>query len=214
MDAPKWGDPIHTLRKTYETNLDGTVFIRSQAISRPANSAEHKLLEQRARRGQQQTPELSGLQVGFTIGKPVAILVVDPTQAQIEAWIQQRRAALLQHHEAVVAAAAAEPKNRLIGDFFGPAIDHDAIEAHLELCRTRLLDATRRMLVKGGYSKLAATVTNPGTRVLDKVQLTLIIETQHSAFEDNRADDLQPLPDPPKPKQGADQPRVHEVGAA
>lgn len=199
VDAPKWGDPIHTLRKSLPPALDGTVYFRSQAVSRPATSAEHKLLEQRARRGQHQTPELSGLQVGFTISKPAAVLVVNPTLTQIDAWIQQRRAALLQHHEAVVAAAAAEPMG-LVGDFFGPAVDHDAIEAHLQLCRTRLFDATRRMLVKGGYSKLTATVTNPGTRILEKVQLTVIIETPHSAFANGRADGLKPLPDPPKTK--------------
>ena len=215
VDAPRWGDPIHTLRKSLPPALDGTVFVRSQAISRPANSAEHRLLEQRARRGQQQTPELNGLQVGFTIGEPAAVVVVDPTLAQIDAWIQQRRTALLHHHEAVVAAAA-EPKKTLVGDFFGPAIDHDAIEAHLELCRARLFDATRRILVKGGYSKLSATVTNPGTRIiLDKVQLTLIIETPHSAFEDGRARRPAAATGPAQAEeQGSDQHRVPQVGAA
>lgn len=84
VEAPRWGDPIHTLRRTYETLHDGTVFFRSQAISRPANSAEHRLLEQRARRGEQ-SPELDGLQVGFEISKPGGIIVIDPTPEQVDA---------------------------------------------------------------------------------------------------------------------------------
>jgi len=38
-----------------------------------------------------------------------------------------------------------------------------------------------------------------GSRILDKVHLTLTIEILHSAFEHNDTDDLEPLPDRPEP---------------
>lgn len=69
VEAPRWGDRIHALRRQLEGAQAGTVYVRSQSVSRPANPEELRRLEDRLLRGHQ-GPEIDGLQVGYTIGAP------------------------------------------------------------------------------------------------------------------------------------------------
>jgi hypothetical protein len=204
VEPPKWGDRIHTLRQQFDGTQAGTVFIRSQSESRQANPEEFRLLEQRLLRGRQ-SPELGGLLVGFAIGVPNSIVVVDPTTQQIEEWAENRRTAILEWHQAAIAATA-DSNSTLAASLFRPRIDAQAIEQHLQACREQLLDATRRMLIHGQFSMITMTVTSPHASTLENVELTLTIDTPHSAFHERHApfESLPPAPRPPRTRSPLD----------
>ncbi len=199
VEAPRWGDRIHTLRRQFDGPPAGAIFIRSQSESRQANPEEFRLLEHRLLRGRQ-GPELEGLLVGFTIGVPNAIVVLDPTTQQVDDWVEERRTTILAWHRAAIAAMD-EPKATLAASLFRPRSDAQEIEQHLEICRKQLLDATRRILIDGGFSLLAMTVTSPHAFTLENVELILTIDNPHSAFRERYApEELESLPPVPKPR--------------
>lgn len=83
---------------------------------------------------------------------------------------------------------------------FRPSVDHEAVDAYLQVCRDQLFDATRYLLIEADIGVVTMTVSNPSSRILDQVQLTLKVETpDFSGFEHNDTDDLEPLPEPPEP---------------
>jgi hypothetical protein len=196
VEAPQWGDPIHALRKTYDKSDDGTVFVRSQARSRPANSADLRMLQERLLRRASGVEELAGLEVTCAISEPEKLLVVDPTDEAVEKWMELRR-------EALVEWQARRVKHRMDKDgptAFGPSVNHEAIEEHLQQCRGRLFDAQRRRVFESGWSVLSLSVLNPSPRILDDVELTLHVDGQWSATDPNSDEvvEMAQLPDLPK----------------
>lgn len=211
VEPPKWGDHIHTLRQGWEKAQLGTIYYRSGSVSRQANADEIRLLEERILRGQR-TPELDGLQVTYSIDPPDDsddltaqqraawprhAIAVDLDPNQVDEWIDARRKLVRAHHEDAINSA------RQAKDFrpFAPTtVDDEAIEAHLAECRETLFDASRRVLIKAGYSLVTMSVTNPSTRILDHVELTLTPAVPFSAFEQGHVPkDLAKIPAPPKP---------------
>lgn len=204
IEAPKWGDRIHTLRKQGDAPK-GTIFVRAQSNSRPADDAEIRMLEDRLLRGQQ-APQLNGLQVGYKIdpSKLPAIFVIDPTPDQIDTWIDERRTAIKDWHAKAIASYD-KPTSPFGGGFGGnkPQIDASKIEQHLQICRQRLFDATRNALIHAEVSLITFTVTNPSSRILEDVEMTLTINTAYSAFETGEPPStLKELPEPPEPPAG------------
>lgn len=212
VEAPKWGDRMHSLRQQLGGAQPGTIYVRSQSVSRQANPDELRLLEERLLRGQA-APEIDGLQVGYTIGPPDdrdwspediarwprAVLILDFTPEQVDEWIEERRAAIRDHHQAVIDAWE-RPKSVMAAMLTQPSINEKAIEEHLEDCRHKLFDASRRALIAEGLSLLKMSVTNPGKRTFEHVELTLTIDTPFSAFEQGHLPkQLDTLPAPPQP---------------
>lgn len=212
VEAPRWGDRIHALRRQLEGAQAGTVYVRSQSVSRPANPEELRRLEDRLLRGHQ-GPEIDGLQVGYTIGAPDhedwapegiarwprGVVALDFTPGQVDEWVENRRHAIRNYHQAVIDGRE-KPKTLVAAMLTGPLIDEKAIADHLEACRQHLLNATRRALIKNGLSLLTMTVSTPGRRTLEQVELTLTIDTPFSAFERGHLPkDLKALPAPPEP---------------
>lgn len=193
VETPAWGDPIHTLRKTFGSSEDGTVFVRSQARSKPANTAEMKMLQERLVRGASNVAELTALEVSCTVSEPGALLVVDPPPEMVDAWIQQRREALTAWHQRRVEALAEELRQKEseekqppsaaaslgltvdFGSFFKhlPSVNTEGIEEHLDQCRERLLDLQGRYVVEAGWSMVTVSVLNPTARIIDDVEVTL-----------------------------------------
>lgn len=206
VEPPKWGDRMATLRKQGDLPA-GTVFVRAQSNTRPANDDEIKMLEDRHLRGHQ-APEIGGLEVGykFTSMTPTPLFVFDQTEEAVEDWIQQRREAIHSWHQAAIDAIKAPPQGNLaaVVMFRRPTIDAEVIERHLELCRQRLFNAARQATVEHGLGLLQLTAYNPGRRTLDHVELTLTLDTPFSAFPEGRAEELQPLPNPPAPPKQKD----------
>lgn len=212
VDAPKWGDRIHALRQGFEKAQPGTIYIRSQSVSRQANPDEIRLLEGRLLRGQQ-TPEIGDLKVGYTSDPPAdgdweaevvtrwprGVVVLDFTEQEVNEWVENRRTAIRNYHQAVIDGME-KPKTLVASMPTRPLIDENAIEEHLQACRERLFDATRRTLIAHGLSLLTMTVFHPGRRTVDQVELTLTINTAFSAFEQGHLPkELKTLPAPPKP---------------
>lgn len=213
VEAPKWGDHMHALRKQGDA-AKGTIFVRAQSNSRPADDAEIRMLENRLLRGQQ-APQLNGLQVGYEI-KPSTvpvIIVIDPTSEQIDEWLDARRTAIEDWHARVIASYD-KPTGRFGGGFASnlPGIDTKQIEQHLQICRTRLFDAARYAIINAKGSLLSLSVTSPGSRILEDVEMTLKINTTYSAFERGAAPStLKKLPDPPAPPKAPRGPGFFEI---
>jgi hypothetical protein len=190
VEAPRYGDRQHTLQRGFEGEIAGTIYVRSQSNTRQANPAEIRLLEDRYARAYK-TPELQGLDVTFSMGSPGAIVVLDHTREQEDDWIDARRRAIHRMHQQEIDAYK--------GDLWlKPKIISETIEEHLELCRERLLDAQREVLIDTEHSLLTMIVTSPGPRIFEHVELTLTIDSQHSAFESGDDSNLKSLPEPPK----------------
>jgi len=205
VEAPRWGDRIHTLKTSLGSALLGTVYVRRQARTVPADPGDIQQLEARLMRGLQ-APELEGLQVGFRVGEPAAIVVVDPTPDQVDEWIQARRTAIRAYHERVLGEQP-KPKPGTIADALfakaaAPRVNEEGIEAHLQACRDVLFDATRRGLIEAEVSLLTMTVSSSSTGTLEGVELTLTINTPHSAFESDQSAlrELKRLPKLPPPR--------------
>ncbi|MET9268082.1 ATP-binding protein [Kribbella sp. NPDC003557] len=192
VEPPRWGDPIHTLRKTYEKSAEGAVFVRSQAMSRPANAPEMKMLSDRLVRGVG-VPELTGLDVSCSVSPGEGVLVIDPSLGDIDTWITQR-------HDAVLSGQrGADPDG--VKFIRMMVYDTKVVDRYLEECRDRLFDAQRLNLIRSKHSILQLSVTSPGPLILEDVELTLRFDGPWSAFETGEIPEgLKDLPEVPKPK--------------
>lgn len=195
VEAPQWGDPIHTLRRTHGSSDDGTVFVRSQARSRPANSAELRMLQVRLLRGAGGVEVLAGLEVTCTIREPNALLVIASSSEMVDEWLEKRRTAITAWQESLIEADAGKE-----AAFFRSLVNTAGIEDHLEECRARLFDAQRRRVFENGWSRVSVSVFNPGARILEDVELTLHIDGEWSAMDTGSHDyeDLKELPAVPR----------------
>ncbi len=202
VEAPRWGDHIHALRRSYERAFVGTVYVRRQAQTVPADPHELRQLEERLLRGLQ-APELEGLQVGFRVGDPDAIVVVDPTPGEVDKWIEERRTGIRAYHERVLGEQRSPSPGTIADVVFAkaaaPRINDEGIEAHLQACREVLFDAARRVMIEAEIGLLTMTVSNPSTRTLEDVELTLVVSWPHSAFEAGHSAALRELQSLPKP---------------
>ncbi|MEM6108468.1 RNA-binding domain-containing protein [Mycobacterium sp. 050272] len=96
IEAPRSGDPIHTLQKTYDKHYAGTVFHRGAAQTEPAGPKVIAMLQERLLEGQRK-PELD---LAFaTQAEPLARLSAD--SEDIEDWLRR--------HEAHIRANSGQP---------------------------------------------------------------------------------------------------------
>lgn len=193
VEAPRWGDQIHTLRKQYDKHGDGTVFVRSQSRSRPATSAEIRMLSDRMTRGLSSAHELSTLEVTCATSEPGGLLVIDPPPDAVEAWLTQRRAALTEWLKTLTGS----PNSILPRAQIGSA----DIDEHLQLCRARLFDAQRRRVFEVRLSVLTVAVRTVGAHVLEDVDLTLHLDGFAWSAQDVDSDDHQDIAGLPPPPQ-------------
>ncbi|MEX3652456.1 hypothetical protein ABFW14_10060 [Mycolicibacterium fortuitum] len=92
IEAPRAGDPIHTLQKTYNDGAKynaaaGTVFHRGTAHTEPAGTGEIEMLSRRLVRGMQK-PELDLVLRGTA--DPLTRISVE--QEELEDWLRRREA--------------------------------------------------------------------------------------------------------------------------
>jgi hypothetical protein len=78
VEAPRWGDPMHLLRKEYGSHAAGTPFIRRPGMTAQADVGEMRMLEQRAKR----TASHARLEVEFDGPTPT----VDSYRTLPEEW--------------------------------------------------------------------------------------------------------------------------------
>ena len=91
VDPPKWGDPIHLLRKTYENTEAGTIFVRGIGKTERATPSDIEYLVGRANGGR------TGLSLTVaTRPTPLTVPALLDVTPVVDAWIDAERVALLQ----------------------------------------------------------------------------------------------------------------------
>ncbi|WP_369256948.1 hypothetical protein [Geodermatophilus amargosae] len=208
VEAPRWGDPIYSLAKTFQPASGkggasaGTIFMRRQARTRPAEPGDIQLLQDRLVRGQGQ-PQRLDLAVDWP-ADDAALLPLDLSDEAIEEWIALRR-------EAVVAMEPPPEEETKDGpsrlqSVIGKALSRDPrsreqyleeVEAHLEECRSAVKEAVFSELLNQRVNLVALRVSNTTVRNLPDVELTLRIEARAAAFEEERERQWR-LPKPPR----------------
>lgn len=97
VEPPQWGDPVHPVRKTFNPSdrrspvlQRGTVFVRHQASTDPADDADMDMLSRRAARrpGDQ-------LEVAVGPAPETGLRAADVSAGAIERYISQQQARLL-----------------------------------------------------------------------------------------------------------------------
>jgi hypothetical protein len=100
VEAPRAGDPIHTLQKEFTkdktSHKAGTVFHRGAAHTEPAGPKEMAMLQERLLQGAQQ-PDLS-LDL---VASADPLIRLEANKAQVQNWLQR--------HEAFVRANSGQP---------------------------------------------------------------------------------------------------------
>jgi len=98
VEPPKDGDPIFTLRKTYQKYSAGTVFVRSHGKTAPADDHDMDRLQARL-----QTSSANSLDLVMSVVGDVPLSWFDPSrvEATIQEWVEGRRAALIAEAERI-----------------------------------------------------------------------------------------------------------------
>jgi hypothetical protein len=200
IEAPRAGDPIHTLQKTYDKHYIGIVFHRGAAHTEPARPKEIAMLQERLLEGQRQ-PDL---ELAFDAqAQPLTRLSADPDE--IEDWLRR--------HEAYVRANSGQPPppppprpktptspashigslaslssgmdldfiglGGLFNDRYAKPEDRDEferrVEDHLAQLRTGLVDHILRGVVKTDDNKVTFAVGNETDDSVTGIKLTIII---------------------------------------
>lgn len=122
VEAPKWGDPIHPLRKGFNNHQAGTVFVRRPGKTTPATDHDLDLLQERLT-----ASELSPLQLEITLVGDVPISWFDPSSLDegIDRWVEARRAK-------IIAAAEAVERSRTAG------IEDTSLDAELKRAASQI----------------------------------------------------------------------------
>jgi hypothetical protein len=191
---------MHTLRKTYGNALVGTVYVRRQAKSVPADHAEIRALEDRREQGLG-PGKLDGLEVSGASRMPDdGVLVVDRTPDGLTEWLAARRIALVAHQQNLVDTAKSQADNPYAKSWANSArVDEPAIDANLRVCEERIYEAQCRWLITNRYGMLTLAVQSSRSDTLEDVELRLTIDSSWTAFEENDADldDMEDLPPAP-----------------
>jgi hypothetical protein len=120
VEAPAWGDPIHTLRQGFGNALPGLPFVRRLGKTEQANPQEMVMLTARASR---RSPQIA-ISVRWA-GVPPPVQAAGVTEDAVEQWVEREHDELIRHLEeyrapdssaAPVALAAAAFANSMFGE--------------------------------------------------------------------------------------------------
>ncbi|MEV3928581.1 MULTISPECIES: helix-turn-helix domain-containing protein [unclassified Streptomyces] len=204
---PRWGDPVHTLRKEFGNAYPGTIFHRYAGKTQPARPAEVQALVERARRA------VTRVNVGITaVAGTVALLpdtqeIRDRTRAAVrENLLKPLEAA--RPAKASKAAAAFLPALVEMTDTYnalralGPQ-DHRSPDKFRQQVEAYLRDLDQAMqqsllqAIRSAGTPLALQLVNPGEENLTKVEVVLRLPDAvlaHAADDDEEVD----WPEPPE----------------
>lgn len=206
VEAPRWGDPIHLLRKTYQPAKgkgasEGTVFVRGLAGTAPATARDMDLLQERLLAAAR-APALD-LAIGVR-GEPPALPPVDLSQQARERWIAERREVLMRPLGAPrpTEEPAAYSSRSLLGawterDRRTPDAYTQEVEDHLAGCAKPLCTASVAKVASMESSTVKLAVTNPSDRNVPAVEVTLRVPGPALAFDEEEDEDV--MPEPPRP---------------
>jgi hypothetical protein len=217
VEAPTWGQPVYPLRRTYQPQGktkggadDGTVFVRREASTERANSAEIDMLTSRATRGSLQAPLALSLGWVYT---PTALISLEFSADAVRRWIDTRRDALYESLHEGIAKKRADARIRkytgiAIPQTYNPLMAPDErtakqyesqVDSYLAQCEEALPHEAQRVIVERGLNKVSLKIENPSDRTVPDVQLVLHVPGEILAFEEDEWGSDTPMPSPPKP---------------
>ncbi|RSS97487.1 ATP-binding protein [Streptomyces sp. WAC02707] len=199
---PRWGDPIHPLRKNHQSYYPGTVFHRYAGMTQPARAAEIDALTHRAQRAAKRV----SVDVAHVAG---TVALLTPTEDLRSDFLDVLREDLLKQ----LGPASPDKKNNTAGDYsFAPAFDvfralppteHRSPESFREEVEEYLRDFDRAMqqslvqAIRDAGEPLTLKLTNPREENLTKVEVVLSLpDTILAHVTDN--DEEVDWPEPPK----------------
>ncbi|MGW8863346.1 AlbA family DNA-binding domain-containing protein [[Kitasatospora] papulosa] len=161
---PRWGDPIHPLRKDYDKAYSGTVFHRYAGRTQPARAAEIDALTERARRASQRT----NVEVRAIAG---TVALVPETEDQREGVVDYFRGELMKQLDVPRSRG-----NAFLGNFSTDPRSPKEFEVEVEEYLRDLATAMNQALVhqfSTAGTPLRLKMTNPGEENLTKVEVVL-----------------------------------------
>ena len=204
MEAPQWGDPIHTLQQAFDTFEAGAIFIRHPGRTDRAGPADIAMLTQRVARPQP---------LDIVISAEEELLCgLDTSPGQVEAWLEAERKRLLFPLEsekmerirdeqaqrlsglsttrfdfaniAAQVAAASQVADALSKQLYGRVIPEDRteegylqeIESYLDEACPHVAKVAIRAFTDDRCSHLSLIVDNPTERNIPDVQIQLTFE--------------------------------------
>lgn len=236
VEAPEPGDRIFTLRKEFGGNRSGTVFVRKQGRTVPADAEDLDGLQRRLTAAQRS----SGASLDIRAVGDVPLSWIDPeaTRPAIERWANRRRDGLIAQARAVERsrqepeqpdevtgltslAAMARQQDTLrramrdaarLGSFLEEE-DTRTVDEYIDQVNTwheRLVEASLEALpgayVSAGHGVLAFEVENLGSRFLSDVEVEIRFDFDGAAGSDEEPDPRR-LPSPPR-EYGKPKPRA------
>ena len=186
VEAPKPGDPIHTLRREFDKYRAGTVFVRKHGRTDPADAADMEALQRRLLA----SPGNRGVDLGVEVIGDVPLSWFDPTSIahQVELWADAQARKLLEaasevdrrrraEREEAARAAKKANTNVLLGGFAMPPGMLDQMSAMSALGPTipdrrtlaeftEEVDEWRGQLVEAAPRGLAGRYANTGHGVI------------------------------------------------
>lgn len=218
VEPPAEGDRIFTLRKAYDKYSTGTVFVRRNGKTAPADDHEMDLLQTRLR-----IPSRDALEVDVSVVGDVPLSWFDPStvKSAIQSWAESRRSTLVAEAERVERgrtgqgtaarvpvtgfqqlAASLERLGRLPNPLVKP--DERTLEdytAEVEAWTRRLaelgISTWHARYLKHGHGIIRLKVTNPSDRNIKDVMVKATFPSEDVVGLDERPY-TERLPKPPR----------------
>ncbi|MFJ1733061.1 hypothetical protein [Streptomyces sp. NPDC088254] len=198
---PRWGDPVHPLRKEYQNFYAGTVFHRYAGKTQPARAAEIDALTERARRAAKRVNVTVGVAAG-------AVAVVPPTEDMRTKILDVLRENLLKQ----LGVRRQAKKNTTDAFPYAPAFDvfralpptdyrspdefREQVEEYLRDFDAAMQQSFVQVVGTTG-TPLRLRLTNPGEENLFKVEVVLSLPDTVLAHVTDDEEDVD-WPDEPK----------------
>lgn len=211
VEAPRAGDPIHTLRKGTDKFDAGTIYHRGAGRTAPANPDDVKMLSDRIVAGLRPT----GLTLELRAEARDPLMRLNGSEEAQQDWLDRREA----HLRVTVEKPEPEPRQTakaspddpfgfrgmnagiLDGLFSGPAEQsaYDrAMEEYLDLCRKRLLRNVVRDIVRDAGNAATLAVVNESDEPISDLVVTARIERAPGILVFTSAPDARPMPESPE----------------
>lgn len=221
VEAPRYGDPIYLLHKTYQPPKGqgadaGTVFVRGLADTNRASVADMQMLQARLLGGVVRAAKLD-LRVGW-VGEPVEAVPIDANVRLTKQWIDQRRELVLKplratlEAETKAASTGTAPAFGLLGANLAglraamgglgqeerrtPDDFRAEVEAYLAMAAEQLQPALISLLVASKVNVMEWTVTNPTDLNFPNVEVVVYVPGAVEAYADDFSADLPEAPWP------------------
>lgn len=175
VEPPRWGDPAHPARKTFNPEgggrsalQEGTVYVRHQASTERATAADIDMLSRRVSRRPGDE-----LQVEVSAAPETGLRPVDVSVQTIERYVAQRQAILLTPLTRVgVQFAALSPFLSPLNAEYRSEKDYRAeVSNYIDVLRRELPNVLRARAVLHGIARLRLQVVNNTDTTFTKVRV-------------------------------------------